>query len=173
MGLDLGYILQQYLGAGAQANLNRAPDDFDAVASQAPRAELAAGVTDALRSDQTPPFPNMVSQLFGQGDPQQRAGMLNQLLGSLGPGVLATLGGGMLGTLLGKQPGSAPHVTPEQAAQVTPEQVQQIAQEAERENPGIVDRMGDFYAQNPTLVKAVGGAALAIVLGRIAQGMRH
>jgi hypothetical protein len=56
---------------------------------------------------------------------------------------------------------------------MTPEQVQEIAAKAENENPGIVDRMGDFYADNPTLVKAIGGAALAIVLGQVAQGMRR
>ena len=173
MAFDIGNILQQYLGGTAQPDHGRANDDFDAVAQQAPRGELAAGVTEELRSDQTPPFPNMVSQLFGQSDPNQRAGMLNQLLSSLGPGVLASLGGGVLGNLLGRQGAGTPHITPEQASQVTPDQVQEIAQQVERENPSVVERMGDFYAQNPTLVKAVGGAALAIVLGRIAQGMRH
>ena len=64
-------------------------------------------------------------------------------------------------------------MTPEQAAQVSPDEVRELAEKAEQENPSIVDRMGDFYAQNPTLVKAIGGAALAIALGHMAQNMRR
>ncbi len=172
MAFDIGNLLQQYLGGGANANAGRALDDFDQVANNAPRSAMAQGVTEALRSDQTPPFPQMVSQMFGHSDPNQRAGMLNQLLGGLGPGLLSSVAGGVLGNLFRGNDAPAT-VTPEQAAQMTPEQVEQIAQKAEQENPGIVDRMGDFYAENPTLVKTIGGAALAIVLGRIAQGMRH
>jgi hypothetical protein len=51
--------------------------------------------------------------------------------------------------------------------------VQELAAKAEQQNPGIVDRMGDFYAEHPTLVKAIGGAALAIALGHMAQGMQR
>lgn len=174
MGFDLGNLLQQYMGGAANANTDHAADDFDQVANSAPRAQVAQGVTAALRSDQTPPFPQMVSQMFGQSDPDQRAGMLNQLIGGLGPGLLSSIAGGALGNLLGGGNGNAqPQITPEQAARMTPEQVQEIAAKAENNNPGIVDRMGDFYAENPTLVKAIGGAALAIVLGQVAQGMRR
>ena len=173
MGFDLGNLLQQYM-AGANNNSDRAADDFDQVASNAPRGQVAQGVSAALRSDQTPPFPQMVSQMFGQSDPNQRAGMLNQLIGGLGPGLLSSIAGGALGNIFGGgNSNTQPQVTPEQAAQMTPEQVQEIAAKAENENPGIVDRMGDFYADNPMLVKAIGGAALAIVLGQVAQGMRR
>lgn len=171
MGFDLGNLLQQYLGGAMNANPSQANDDFDRVTQQAPRETVAHGVTQALRSDQTPPFPQMVGQLFGQGSPDQRAGMLNQILSSVGPSVLSSVAGGALGNLFG---GGAPRqVTPEQASQISPEQAQEIAARAEQENPGIVDRMGDFYAQHPTLVKALGGAALAIALGHMAQGMQQ
>ena len=56
---------------------------------------------------------------------------------------------------------------------MTPEQVQQIAEKAEQDNPGIMDRMGEFYAEHPQLVKGLGGVALALVLGRMAQGVRR
>ena len=173
MALDLGNLLQQYLGGTQNANAGRAYDDFDQVAQNAPRSAMAQGVTEALRSDQTPPFPQMVSQLFDKSDPTQRAGMLNQLLGSLGPGLLSSVAGGALGNLFRGGNDAPAAITPEQAATMTPEQVKQLAEEAEKENPSIVDRMGDFYAENPTLVKTIGGAALAIVLGRIAQGMQR
>ena len=171
MSFDLGNLLTQYLGGAAGTNQNQAADDFDRVAQNAPRDALAQGVTGALRSDQTPPFPQMVSQMFGQSSPNQRAGMLNQLLATLGPTVLASLGNGGLGKIFG---GSTPtQVTPEQAEQISPEDVRELAEKAEQQNPSIVDRMGDFYADNPTLVKAIGGAALAIALGHMAQNMRR
>lgn len=172
MAFDIGNLLQQYLGGGANANTARAIDDFDQVASAAPRSTMAQGVTEALRSDQTPPFSQMVGQLFDRGDANQRAGMLNQMLAGISPALLGSLGGGVLGNLFRGNDAPAA-ITPEQAAQMTPAQVQQIAEEAEKENPSIVDRMGDFYAEHPTLVKTIGGAALAIILGRVAEGMRH
>lgn len=172
MAFDIGNLLNQYLGGAANADANRAYDDFDQVAANAPRTNMAQGVTEALRSDQTPPFPQMVSSLFDHSDPTQRAGMLNQLLRGIGPGVLSSIAGGALGNLFGGN-AAQPTITPEQAATMTPEQVREIAEKAEHDNPGIVDRMGDFYAEHPTLVKTIGGAALAIVLGRVAQGMRN
>jgi hypothetical protein len=171
MGFDLGNMLQNYLGGNA-SNVNhaQAADDFDRVSQNVPREDMARGVTQALRSDQTPPFPQMVGNLFGNSNPDQRAGMLNQILASVGPSLLSGGAGGILGNLLG---GGQNRVTPEQASQLSPDQVSQIAAQAEQHNPGIVDRMGDFYAEHPTLVKSLGGAALAIALGHMAQGMQR
>ena len=44
----------------------------------APPSALANGIASAFRSDQTPPFGQMVSHLFGQSDPQQRKGYRHQ-----------------------------------------------------------------------------------------------
>ena len=163
MAFDLGNLLQQYIGG---ANNGKAADDFDQVAQNAPRASIAQGIAGALRSDQTPPFPQMVSQLFGQSNPDQRAGMLSKLLGGNGA-LLSSVAGGALAKIFGN---NAPtQVTPEQASQISPEQVQELAEKAQQQNPGIVDRMGDFYAEHPTLIKAAGGAALAVALGYMAQ----
>ena len=164
MGFDLGNLLQQYLGGGADPA--RAEQDFPHAVQAAPPGAVAQGVTEAFRSDQTPPFPQMVSQLFGRSDPQQRAGMLNQLLANVSPAMLSALAGG-IGNLFGQN--GQPQVTPEQAEHITPQQVQEIATTAEQHNPSIVDRVGTFYAQHPQVVQALGGAALAIVLGKIAQ----
>jgi hypothetical protein len=168
MGFDLGNLLQQYLGGNGNTQANGVENDFDRVAQHSPLDALAQGVTQALRSDQTPPFPQMVGQLFGNSNPDQRAGMLNQLIAGLGPGALASLAGGALAKLTGGQA----QVTPDQAAQLSPQQVQDIAAQAEQQNPGIVDRMGAFYAAHPTLIKTVGGAALAVALGYMAQGLQ-
>jgi len=165
MSFDFGNLLKQYVG-GLNADPAKAEDDFAQVAQHAPSTVVAQGVTEAFRSDQTPPFAQMVSQLFGRSDPTQRAGLLNQLLAHVNPAMLTSLAGS-IGSFL--TPGSQPQVTPQQAEQITPAQVEEIAGTAEQHNPGIVDRIGSFYAEHPTLVKALGGVALAIVMGKMAQ----
>lgn len=166
MTFDFGSLLQQYVGAATATDPAQAEKDFGNVAQHASAATFAPGVTEALRSDQTPPFAQMVSQLFGRSDPNQRAGVLNQLLAHVSPAMLTSLSG-TIGNFLSQ--GTQPQVTPEQAQQVTPAQVEEIAATAEQHDPTIVDKLGSFYAQHPTLVKALGGVALAIVMGKMAQ----
>lgn len=202
LGTDFGRILDQYSDPSTQPDQPQVEQDFDHVARNADPETLEHGMSQAFRSDQTPPFGNMVGQMFGQADSGQRAGMLNQLIGALGPAVIGSLlggraggvggglgnmgGGGMggLGGLLGGLLGGAgntgsqagaqqvPQVTPQDAERLSPEEVQELAARAEQHNPGIIDQMSRYYAQNPQLFKALGGAALAVALGQIAQRRR-
>ena len=158
-------VLNQYVGQQFGQPVAAAPQHFDQVAQQAPPSVISQGLAGAFRADETPPFGEMVARLFGNSDPQQRAGLLNQLLASLGPGLAS---GGPVADLL-RRFGTAPNLTPEQAATVTPEQVQEIAHRAEKQNPSIIDRVSDFYAQHPTLVRTLGAAALTIALAKMAQ----
>ena len=175
MGFDLGSLLSQFTGGGTAAN---ATDHFDKVARSASPDLLSQGLSAMFHSDQTPPFGQITGQLFGQANPNQQAGMLNRILGSLSPGVLASLVNGAqgagLGAILGQltHGGTAPAaITPDQASRLTPEQVQVIASHAEQHNPGIVDEMSSFYAQHAGLIKTLGGAALTIALAKMAE--RH
>ncbi len=160
-------ILKQYAGAGA-------PDDadvhahFDEVARQTSVQDLGGGIAAALRSDATPPFGQSVGTLFGQSNPQQQAGVLNQLIQSLGPGALSGVAGGMLGRILGGN-AQAATVTPAQASQLSPSDVSAIAAHAETTDPSIVDRIGSFYAEHPTLVKTLGAVALSAVMGHLSR----
>jgi hypothetical protein len=173
MGFDLGRILDQYSGGPNAQQSQQVERDFDDIAQNAPPEELSQGLTEAFRSDQTAPFGDMISQLFGQADTQQRTGMLNQLLSGVGPSLLASvLGGSALGGLLNRAGGHEVQLRPEEVEQLTPQQVRDIASQAEKENPGIIERMSGFYAQNPALVKSLGGAALAIALGKMSQRSR-
>ena len=145
---------------------------YDQVAPAVPRGALADGLAHAFNSDKTPPFEQMVSRLFDQSNPDQKAGLLNQILGALGPGgvarVLGTAGGvGGLASML-----SEGSVTPQQAQQVSPEAVQELAQQAAKTDPSIVDTAAGFYAQHPTLIKAIGAGALALLMSRISAGRR-
>jgi hypothetical protein len=139
-----------------------APEDqFRSAAQHAPQEVVADGLSHAFRSDQTPAFPEMVSNLFSRSDPNQRAGLLNRLLGAIGPGALAGLPGGLAGLL-----GSG-EVRPEQASQISPKDVQEIAAQAETHNPSVVDQVSSFYSQHPQVVQALGGLALTIALQHI------
>jgi len=174
MAFNLGGLLQQYLGAGTAQPITGAPEHFRQVAQAAPPDVVSHGLAEAFRSDQTPPFGQMVSQLFAQCTPEQKAGMLQQLLGSLNPAALTALGGsGALGSLLSAGSSVAPAaISPQQATQLTPAQVEQIAAHAEQQNPSIIDTMSNFYAQHSGLVKTLGSAALTIALAKIADRMK-
>ena len=165
-------ILQQYTDP-ARAPTDGVDDHFDQVARQSSPQDLGNGVAAAFRSDATPPFGQMIGDLFGRSDPQQRAGILNQILQSVGAGGLASVAGGVLGRVLGgARDNAAPTITPEQASQISPADVGAIAEHAEKKDPSIMDRAGEFYAQHPDLVKGLGAAALAIALGRMHSGRR-
>ena len=158
-------VLQQYANPAA-APTDKVHEHFDQVAQQASSQQLGNGVAAAFRSDATPPFGQMIGNLFGQSTPEQRAGILNQLTQVLGSGALSSIAGGVLGRVLGGG-NAAPTITPEQASQVSPADAAVIAEHAEKKDPSILDRAGEFYAQHPQLVKGLGAAALAIVLGRM------
>jgi hypothetical protein len=164
--------LQQY-AYPAFSNPDVALQPFYDLARAAPPDIVGKGVADAFRADSTPPFGEMVGRMFGQSSPEQQAGVLNQLLRSIGPGVLSALGGGILGRMSGPANAGVPQLTPEQASQMTPAQVQEIAARAEQHDPSVLDHVGDFYAQHPQLVKTLGSAALAIALAGVANRMRR
>ena len=169
--MNIADLLKQYADSPTDTQA-----DFDAVAREVPRDVLGGGIADAMRSDQTPPFANMIGSLFGGSDPQQRAGLLSQLIRAAGPAILSSIGGGALGRIVqgmqdknGAGSSGAPEISPADAAEVTPDELREISATAEKEDPGIFDKIGAYYAQHPEVVKVLGGAALAIALGRMAN----
>lgn len=160
-------LLQQALGGNANDNAEK---HFDQVAQQASPDQLSAGLAETMRSKDTPPFGNMVSQMFGQSSPTQQAGVLNQILAALGPAAATGLAGGVLGRVLA--PGQS-QVTPEQASQLSPAQVSDIATQAEQSHPGVVDQVSQFYARHSGLIKVLGGAALAVALAKMKNNLNQ
>ena len=137
---------------------------YDQMAQNAPPGALGSAIAGAFRSDQTPAIGDMVSQMFQNSNGQQQAGMLNQILATLGPAAAAALAGGALGRIL--QPG-ATQVTPDQASQLSPDQVRDVVNHANDAHPGIADQLGNFYAQHSGLVKTLGGAALLVAMTKM------
>jgi hypothetical protein len=165
---SIGGLLQQY--ASGSAPSGNVEEHFDQIAGNVPCSSIASGLASAFRSGSTAPFSEMASQLFSNGDGQQQASMLNTLIATAGPGILASFlsnnAGGALGNIL--QSGQTT-VTPEQAAAVSPEEVQNLAAHVEKHNPSIIDRVSEVYSEHPTLIKTLGAAALSIAIQHISQ----
>jgi hypothetical protein len=153
-------LLQQYADPDASSPAN-VQQDFQKVSQSASQPHLAGGLAEAFRSNQTPPFPQMLSTLFSNSNGQQQAGILNHLLSSIGPAA----GSSILGNLLG----GGSQVTPQQAQQVSPQAVHQLAEQAQQKDPSIIDQASNFYSQHPTLVQALGAGSLALIMSHMSR----
>ena len=148
-------MLAQAIGGGNSSQ------QFNEVAQNAPSDLLAKGLAAAFRSDQTPAIGNMVGELFARSNGSQQAGMLNQLMGALGPTVMAALAGGTIGKIM--NPGQT-QITPEQAQQLSPQQVQDVVNHANEVHPGMAEHLGEFYAQHKGLINTLGGIAATVAM---------
>jgi hypothetical protein len=159
----LGDLLQKISSGNAAPH-----EQFDQVAQAAPQSSLAAGIASALGSGGTGQFAQMATQLFANGNGDQKSTMINSLLATAGPALLSQLGGsgGGLASLLG---GGATSVTPEQAANISPEAVQELAAKVHQADPSIVDKLGEAYSAHPDLFKTLGAAAMSIAVAKIAE----
>lgn len=160
--------LEQYAQGGSVAATAHAGLHFDEVAAQAPQEVMGGAIAAALKGGAGASFASSVEQLFGSSDPGQKAGVLTHLIQAVEPAVLSSVAGGALARLLpGVSGGASP--TPQAAQAVTPVQAGELAAAAEQRDPGVIDRVGSFYAQHPAVVKALGAAALTIAVNHVAH----
>lgn len=152
-----GLLHQAQSGNASEPEVHAA---YDQVSRSMPPETMADGLAHAFRSDQTPPFEQMLTKMFEHSSPDQKAGILNRLMAAAGPAAVSRLLPAMGGAAAG---GS---VSPQQAQQVPPETVRTVAQEAAKKDPSIMDQAASFYSQHPTLVKSLGVAALAMIMQR-------
>ena len=146
MAFDLGGLLQQYLGGGG-ASPGNARITSARWRRRAPEL-VGQGMAAAFRSNQTPPFGQMVAQLFLQANPQQQAGMLTQLLSSLSPAAVAALtNSGVLPGVLGQGAGSIRRRSrlSRRARSRLPKC--RRSRRMRSTHPGIVDQLSQFYAR--------------------------
>jgi hypothetical protein len=150
MGL-LDGLLQQYLNAAPGQPNAQAERHFDEVSRRATPDQVSQGLAAAFRSNQTPDFSQMAAQMFARATPEQQQAILAHMQ-----------------LMLGANAGTAV-----QGPNVTAGAVQSTLQQAHAEDPSILDKMSDFYAQHPGLVKTLGGAALTIALAKMADHARQ
>ncbi|MGI8956547.1 MAG: hypothetical protein ACR2II_06495 [Chthoniobacterales bacterium] len=162
-------VLQNYSQSGQPPAEGEVESHFHQVAQAAPPADLASGLAAMFHSNQTPPFAQMIGQLFSNSNGAQRANLLNTLLSSsAGAGILSQLARAA-GVSIPSTLGCSAPITPEVADGIPTEAVQQAAAHAEQDDPSIVERASEFYAQHPTLVKTLGAAAMAIAMSHLAN----
>jgi len=163
-------LIDKY-GAGAANTAHESADaDFEKFSRHAPPQALSEGLADAFRSSQTPPFAAMLSRLFGGSPASQKSSVLNSLISALGPAIAAQLfaSHGAPRAAQELQQGQTV-LSPEVAEQVPAGSIEAVAHEAEKKDPSIVDRISALYAQQPALVKTLGGLALTVAMAKIAQ----
>lgn len=173
--MGLQETLSQVLSSVTAGQASDADIDstYDKVAGEIPQDDLSASIAHVFNSDKTPAFEQMVGGLFNQSNPEQKAGLLTQILGALGPNAAQVLGGTAgLGGLAGLlQKGGT--IDPQQAQEVSPAAVQELAQKASQANPSIIERASQFYAQHPALVKGIGAGALALLMSNLSGRTKH
>jgi hypothetical protein len=158
MGLfdEVKGLAEQY--AGGNAPTGDPSGHFDQMAKSVDTSTLSQSIAAAMRSDQTPPFAQIVTQMFSNGSSDQKASMLNTILAAAPQ--LSNLIPGL---------GGSTSVNPQQASSISPTAVQTMAQQAEQHDPSIVDKMSSVYAAHPTLVKTLGTAAMVIAIRKMAE----
>lgn len=145
------------------------PPPTDKVTQNASMAVIAAGLSEAMKSKDTPDFGDFVARLFDQSTPGQKAGLLNRLLGAVGPVLLSGAADGVLGRLA---PGQK-QLSPEQAASLTPEDAARLALHAASAKPGIVELVAQFYAQHSDVINKIGKTLLNPVVARVNEKGRE
>ena len=169
-------VLAQY-----QQRPNQPPphvlDDFDQVAASVSPDDLAPGLEDAFNDDDTPPFEEMVGQLYERSDDDTRAGLLNEIVNSLGGGQALATGaaggmfGGILGDLIRRRQGREA-ISPRDMHNVPASEIQRAAAQARTANPSLVQTVSRFYARHPRLVQGLGQAAISILMSGMARRRR-
>lgn len=164
-------ILAQYAQGGSVASAAHAGLHFDELAAHAAPDAVGGGIAAALRGDSGESFAASVEQLFGSSDADQKAGLLSHLIQAVEPAALSSVAGGALARFVPRV-AAGTSLAPGDAETVSPSQAAELAAVAERHDPGVIERVGGFYAQHPTLVKALGAAALTIAMNHIADRTR-
>lgn len=166
---DVSALLQQYAAETGVRSVQKVEQDFVEVAQQMPPETLTHGLSEAIQSDQTPSFEQMVGESFERGDSRQRAGVLKELLDAAGPAAARPL------IDHGVLPATADHVKAtelvdsELAGRLQSSLVEQVAYEAAQEDPSVIGRMSTLYAEDPELGKTLGGVTLSVALGKMAE----
>jgi hypothetical protein len=169
---EVANVLQNYSQKNQPLEGDDVAEHYHQVAQAAPPADLASGLAAMFHSDQTPPFPQMIGQLFSNSNGAQRANLLNTLLsGGAASGILSQLATSAGLSLPAAVGGKAP-ITPEAASHIPRAAVEQAAAQVEQHDPSIIDRVSEIYAKHPTLVKTLGAAAMSIALSHLANQRR-
>jgi hypothetical protein len=163
-------IMDKYGSDQTQAVPSSVEADFDRLTQHAPPNAVSDGLAEAFRSNQTPPFGNMLSELFRRSPATQKTSVLNTLVSALGPTLVAQMLARHGAARAAKEVETRQNgISPEVADEVPATSIEEIAKEAEQRDPSIIDRISKFYAEQPALLKTLGGLALTVAMAKVAQ----
>ncbi len=155
---QLGGVLSNLTGGNVSDQ--QAGEHYDQIANTVPQNQLGAAIGPALASLGGTQVQQSVSNSAAQMDPQQRGNMVQTLLGGLG-------GAGNLGGLL-SQLGVSPSVQNDPSS-ASPDDVGKLAAHTQANNPDVFHQAMAVYSAHPTLVKALGAAAIAGIARHLAK----
>lgn len=154
-------ILDQVGGLFGSDSPNQLNEQFQQMMQEADHRDIAHGISQAFQSHETPPFEDLVKSLFQHSNDHQKAGILQLLASSVAPTVVQRFIGGASSSQL------AGNMTPEQMKNVPPEAVKELAAHAAKENPSMIDKISEFYAQHPQLVQALGTSVVGMIISKM------
>lgn len=158
---SIGGLLSQYISGNAAASTEEAHQHYDQVTSAVPSDILGSAIGPALKSLAVEEFQRHILNSASQMTSEQRGGLFQSLLGGLASS------GGNLSSILG-QLGIDQSVA-DNPQNASPEDVAALAAHAHQNNPDVFHRAMAFYAEHPTLVKALGTAAVSAIIYEIAK----
>ena len=158
----IGDVLRQYDSGNPKPSREDAHNHYDVIAREVPSEVLAPTIGPAMGTLDADQLRDRVRRSAEQMTPDQRGDLIGSLLGAL------SASGVNLGSVL-NQAGVSPSVA-QDPANATPEEVGTIAAHARQNHPEIFNRAMEFYAKHPTLVKAMGVAAVAAIANRLSKG---
>ena len=115
------------------------------------------------------PPPRLVANVWSALDVTRRAGLLGNLLGSVGPLALAVVGGGAFARYLQNARCPFVPVSFEDAALATSSQVYELVRYVEQSNPNLLDGMLNALMQDGATLAALGASAAAIAIKHISD----
>jgi len=126
--------------------------DFERVINLVSEAQLAAGITGMLRSSSTANFPQTMGWLFDASGP----GLQTKLLQLFDAAIRSS-------PVCPDRTGKLSHDTFACGSGT----IVEIAARAQSSDPGVVERVGDFFARNPAPLRSLGSAWVAVLLSHI------
>lgn len=167
---DVSALLQQYAAETGVHSVQKVEQDFVSVAQSVPAEHVSTGLAEALHSEKTPPFEDMVGESFERGSEDLRASMLKQLIDGASPGVVKPLiDDGLLPRAANGSGYPAVPVDASLVQNLDTDVVRRLAREAAKEDPSVIDRMSEFFADDPAAGRTLGGVALSVALSKIAE----
>jgi len=166
---DVSAVLQQYAAETGVHSVQKVEQDFVAVAQHVPAEHVTTGLAEAMHSEQTPPFEDMVGDAFERGSDELRAAMLKRLIdGASAAAVKPLIDDGLLPRAANGSGHPAVPVDTGLVRELDTEVIRRLAREAAQEDPSVIDRMSEFFAVDPAAGRTLGGAALSVALSKIA-----